>query len=302
MTPVVIAFTPNYFVPASVLIKSVLEHSSGSFQFICLVAEEIPERQQKLLSGMFSDRAQFRYITIDQLEEGVYIDPRYSAAAEFRLLLPELLPEYDKVIYVDCDVVARLDFEALYESIQLGEHLLAAVMEAPIENQAEKWEAIGCNSGQYFNSGFLVMNLGQMRKEGTSQKLMDALKTDYLEFPDQDALNIVCQGRVLALPPIWNSIRTFQLPQYKADFLKRYSEQDWNDVQDHGLIHYTGGKPWNCFTVQFDKWWRIYKSLPASVKAEWQPKPSVALLAGIYLSRSGRAAIDILQKLYRKLK
>jgi len=302
MTPVVIAFTPNYFIPAATLISSVIRSSAGDFVFICLVTEEIPDRQKSLLQGLTGERATFRYLKVEELDKDVYIDPRYSAAAEFRLLLPELLPEYDKVIYVDCDVIVRNDLAKLYSEIELDEKLLGVVYEAPIGGQAERWEALGCDSGRYFNSGFLIMNLEQMRKEKTSAKLMEALKTDYLEFPDQDALNIVCQGKVLPLPPYWNSIRTFWLPQYKEDFFKQYSKEDLQEVLLHGTIHYTGGKPWNMFTIQFDKWWEVYYSLPASIKKEWQPSKKLYLLSKFYNTTIGFWCVKTLQAVYRKLK
>ena len=44
--PVVIAFTPNYFVPAATCLYSILKHSRDgeSFRFICLSSEELPEQ------------------------------------------------------------------------------------------------------------------------------------------------------------------------------------------------------------------------------------------------------------------
>jgi len=146
------------------------------------------------------------------------------------------------------------------------------------------------------------MNLKQMREEGTSKRLMDALKTDYLEFPDQDVLNIICQGRVTPLPPYHNSIRTFWLPQYEDAFLKQYSLNELTEVKRHGTIHYTGGKPWNTFSVEYDKWWKTYRSLPESIKKLWQPSAKMKLLSNIYMTVPGKLLIDSLRNIYRRLK
>lgn len=304
MTPIVIAFTPNYIVPAAVTLRSILDASpEGRFEVLCLVTEEIPQRQKDELEAMAGERMIFRYLPLAGRLEGYYIDPRYSEAASYRLLLPELLPEVDKIIYIDCDIVVRQDLAALYSSTELGDNLIAAIYEAPIEGQAERWEALGCDSGKYFNSGFLIMNLRQMREEGSSSKFLDALKTDYLEFPDQDALNLVCQGRVMPLSPVYNGIRTFFLPQYKKDFLAQYgSEELWNEVQTFGNIHYTGGKPWNLFTVKFAEWWRTYESLPDNIRGECNPNPRTLTIWKIYRTSAGRLCIDTLQKLYRRIK
>lgn len=304
MTPLVIAFTPNYFVPAAVTLKSIAQSSAAHAQYeiICLVTEDIPERQKALLEKAYGDKMTFSYVNLAGRLQGAYVDPRYSEAASYRLLLPEILQEYDTVAYIDCDVIVRNDISDLYEKTYLKNFLLAAVYEAPIERQAERWASIGCDPEHYFNSGFLIMNLKKMREEGTSEKLIAALKVDYLEFPDQDALNQVCQGQVFPLPPIYNSIRTFFLPQYKKDFLRHYQPEDWDEVQKHGTIHYTGGKPWNLFTVEFGEWWKVYRKLPDAIKAEWAPNQKMVALSAVYCTSIGRAIIEAVRTIYRKMK
>lgn len=304
MTPLIIAFTPNYFVPAATTLKSVLEASApeARYEVVCLVTEDIPDRQKEKLERMVGERMQFKYVNCAGRLQGAYIDPRYSEAASYRLLLPELLPEYDKVAYIDCDVIVRNDIARLYNETNLDDYLLAAVAEAAIEKQGERWEALGCDPRNYFNSGFLLMNLKQMREEGTSAKMLEALHADYLEFPDQDVLNIVCQGRTLLLPPIYNSIRMFFIPQYKPDFLKRYTEKDWKDVQDHGTIHYTGGKPWHIFSVRFNDWWKCYESLPFEIKEEWEVNRKLEWLFKMNSTWLGGRAISTLQSIWRALR
>ena len=303
-TPLIIAFTPNYFVPAATTLRSLLDSSSADdcYEVICLVSEEIPQRQKDKLSALSGERIRYRYINLAGRLQGVYVDPRYSEAASFRLLLPEILPEYDKVLYIDCDVIIRNNLAALYRDTDLGDNLLAAVYEAPIEHQGERWAALGCDPHRYFNSGFLMMNLKQMRLEGTSRKLIDGLKSDYLEFPDQDVLNQVCQNRVLALKPTYNSIRTFFLPQYKADFLKQYSESDWDEVQKHGTIHYTGGKPWNILSVKFGEWWKTYQSLPDYIQSEWTLNRKIYIIWHVYRTALGRVIIDLSRASLRTFK
>ena len=304
MVPIVIAFTPNYFIPAAVTLKSLLGSTGDGegYEVICLVTEDIPQRQQDKLTMLGEGRLKFKYLNLNGRLKDVYTDPRYSEAASYRLLLPDLLPEYDKVAYMDCDVVVRNDIAELYRSTDLGDNYLGVVYEAAIEGQAARWEAIGCDAERYFNSGFLLMNLEQMRRDGIVDKFLEASKVDYLEFPDQDVLNQVCGGRVLPLSPIYNSIRTFFLPQYKSDFLAVYDEAAWEAVQSGGTIHYTGGKPWNLFTVKFGEWWTVYDSLPDTIKDEWKPDSRVYALWKIYRTKSGRTAIDKFRSLYRKIR
>ena len=303
MTPLAIAFTPNYFVPAATMLRSLLNASTGSFEVICLVTEEIPVRMQEKLLRLGQGRLSFRYIPLKGRLEGIYTDPRYTEAASFRLLLPELLPEYDSLVYIDCDVIVRQDIGTLYAQTRLEDKYLGVVFEAPIENQAQRFRALGCDPRCYFNSGFLLMNLKQMRQEKVSEKLLEACKVPYLEFPDQDALNRVCQGRVLPLSPLYNGIRTFFLPQYKPDFEQEYPQPGlWEKVQDQATIHYTGGKPWQLLTVQFAAWWSTYDSLPEEIKAEWTAPAKVQRLWKFYRIKPIGRLIEASRTLKRKLK
>ena len=287
-TVLAIAFTPNYFVPAATMLRSLLDASTGDFEVICLVTEEIPERMQEKLLRVGEGRMYFRYLPLKGRLEGIYTDPRYTEAASFRLLLPELLPEFDRIVYIDCDVIARQDIGRLYRETDLGDKWLGVVFEAPIERQAERFRALGCDPMRYFNSGFLLMNLARMREEKVSEKLLEACRVPYLEFPDQDALNQVCQGHVLPLSPLYNGIRTFFIPKYRPDFERQYGKDFWDDVQKHATIHYTGGKPWQLFTVQFAAWWRTYDTLPAEIREEWMPGARLLRFWKFYRSPLGR--------------
>ena len=157
-TPLAIAFTPTYFVPAATMLRSLLDASTGDFEIVCLVTEPLPSRIQSELEQLDVERLLFRYYSLKGRLEGLYVDPRYTEAASFRLLLPELLPEYDKIVYIDCDIIVRQDIGVLFRKSDLGDNLVGAVYEAPIEKQAARFRALGCNPSRYFNSGFLLMN------------------------------------------------------------------------------------------------------------------------------------------------
>ena len=300
MIPLAIAFTPNYFVQAATTLRSVLDASPGGrFRVVCMLTEEIPQRMQDELKRLGGGRLELEYLPLKGRLQGIYVDPRYTEAASLRLILPELLPELDRVLYLDCDIIVRQDLARLWEETELGDNYLAAIYEAPIEQQAERFRALGCDPNRYFNSGFLLMNLAQMRAENVSKRLLDACRVPYLEFPDQDALNQVCQGRVLPLSPLYNSIRTFFILQYKSDFVRQYGKELWDRVQREATIHYTGGKPWNLFTVQFGAWWRVYDTLPAEIKAEWAPG-KMARFWKFYRTPLGRV-LDVVRNIKQKL-
>lgn len=305
IVPLVVAFTPNYFIPAVTCLASVLKHTEVTkrFHVICLLTEDLPERQKRKLQGLDAEeRIKYSFLNLKNRLTGVYVDERYTVAASFRLLLPSLLPEYDKVLYIDCDMIVRNDLAALYFDTDLGDNYMAAVFEASLPFQHRHLQDIGCRPGTYFNSGFLLMNLAKLRDDGMEAKFIEALKTDYLEFPDQDVLNMLCKGKVLGLPPYYNSIRTYFLPQYKEFFLHYYSEEEWGRVQEHGNIHYTGGKPWNGYTVAFEQWWRQYLALPEKIRKGEERYKRMYVFYCFYRFPLIRRSFDMLRAFYRRFK
>lgn len=302
--PIVLAFTPNYIIPAATTIQSILDHSdkTDTFEILCLLTEELSSSIKNSLESWCPERLKFKYIAITDQLEGVYIDERYTAAASFRLLLADILPDYKKIIYSDCDVIVRNNIADLYRQVDLSDNYVGAVYEAALDFQIPYLRQLGIEPGKYFNSGFLIMNLEQMRIDNITSALIEKSNNPHAQFPDQDALNLVCKGSVLPLSPIYNSIRTYFLPQYKGSFLKYYSQTDWDAVQHTGTIHYTGAKPWNTYTIQFDTWWKYYERLPQSLRQTNLINKRIYLYAKLFRQPFIKYCFSMVQKIYRKLK
>lgn len=303
IVPIVLAFTPNYFIPACTTIQSILRCSrpEDRFHIICLLSQPLPKAMKEKLQLLDEERMTCSFINLEGRLQDIFVDSRYTVAASYRLLLPDLLPTYNKVIYVDCDIIVNNNLSELY-CLDLQEHYLAGVFEVPLDFQIAYMEELGCNPEEYMNSGFLLMDLQKMREDGLVEQFMEASKVDYLQFPDQDVLNQVCKGRILGLKPYNNSIRTFFLPQYRERFLAMYSPKDLLDVNRKGNIHYTGTKPWEAFTIRFVDWWRVYWTLPKKIKQEWKVGNKVHYMAILLNTEIGGMGLRGMQAIYRKLK
>ena len=65
MIPLAIAFTPNYFVQAATLLRSVLDASpNGRFRVVCLLSEEIPDRMKDKLAWLDEERLSLEFIPL----------------------------------------------------------------------------------------------------------------------------------------------------------------------------------------------------------------------------------------------
>ena len=127
----------------------------------------------------------------------------------YRLFIASIFPQYDKVIYLDCDLVVLGDISKLYNT-ERGDNILGAAPEEYVRNTDEfrtyARSALGVDPDGYVNAGVLLMNLAEFRNNRIEEKFTELI-TNYdfdLLDPDQAYLNYLCLGRIHVLPNGWN--------------------------------------------------------------------------------------------------
>lgn len=48
-------------------------------------------------------------------EQNLFVDQHLSIETYYRLIIPEIMPDYHKILYLDCDMVVDCDVADLYE-------------------------------------------------------------------------------------------------------------------------------------------------------------------------------------------
>jgi lipopolysaccharide biosynthesis glycosyltransferase len=142
-----------------------------------------------------------------------------TSAMWYRIFLPELLPEVDRVLYLDVDTIALDSLEPLWH-VDLADSYVAAVTNVfYLRSHAQRPVELGIPATDYFNSGVVLMNLDLMRRDDSARTLFDyaAGHATELAWPDQDALNVVLgKGRV-PLHPRWNCMNSVLQFPWAAD-------------------------------------------------------------------------------------
>lgn len=222
--------------------------------------------------------------------------PRIPSLMWLRVLLPELLPRADRVLYLDADTLALQPLDHLWQT-DLGPALVGAVDNVLHPDMAGRPAALGLPSGaRYFNSGVLLMDLAAWRREGIAGRIVDCARRRAAEllWPDQDALNVVLAGRRLALHPRWNCQNSFfYWPRRSREMLGAAALDE--ALAQPAILHFEGpgwAKPWHFFSDHpFRDVWRA--SLTASgwplpqPQAAWQrmlgrlPLPVVGAARGL---------------------
>jgi lipopolysaccharide biosynthesis glycosyltransferase len=146
----------------------------------------------------------------DEQVAGLPVSGYFTAAMWYRILLPELLGDVERVLYLDVDTLA-LDSIAPLWDIDLRDAALGAVT-----NVFEDWSIgrpreLGLAGPEvYFNSGVLLLNLADLRATGGMQRVREvaAQGGERLRWPDQDALNLALGERRVPLHPRWNAMNS----------------------------------------------------------------------------------------------
>lgn len=165
------------------------------------------------------------------------------------MFLPNLYPQYDKVLYLDSDIVILDDIADLY-NLEMEDNLVAAAPDDVIQfnevfqTYVEKVVGVA-DYRRYFNAGILLMNLDQLRKFKFQEKFIYMLdKIRFSVAQDQDYLNRMCKGRVKIFGREWNRM-PIPDPKIKTENVK--------------LIHYNlAFKPWHFEDILYKEFFWMY--------------------------------------------
>ncbi len=258
--PIVYACDEKFLKQTYISIFSVLANRRKEYKikFIILVPERC--RIEKIDENWLYDNysIEYRHVSSQYFQNVRMTMQHITKPTYYRLLIPLMLPEYDKCIYLDGDTVCCDDIEELYD-IELENNLLAASKGAIVPFDAELVEQrLNIPDGKnYINAGVLVMNLKQMRLENKTEEFLKYSDKNF-RCQDQDVLNLCCFNRMKLIAMKYNTYSSaFGMPEYYL--LQRYEAQEMHEAKQKPIIiHYASEylKPWNnIHCIKGDAWW-----------------------------------------------
>ncbi len=266
--PVVLATNKNYCLPCVVTINSIIQNADKTKKYAVFVLHsELDNTDIEHLESMCTDNVFVHCISVD-INRLVgnnfdYTTAHYSKEMYYRILIADMFGIYNKVIYIDCDLVLNTDIANLYQT-DLCDNVIAAVINPVIYSTDYIKNTLGVEPEKYFNSGVLIINIKKFKELKIKERCLNLLQEiKSLRFPDQDVLNIACQGSVLYLDIRWNyqwffKIDNIQLPTYCKEQYDMASSNPY-------IIHYSSGKkPWKMRNLRYaELWWKYAKGTPA---------------------------------------
>lgn len=263
--PIVFAFNDEYSKYFSIALQSLIENSNEtSFYDIIIFSSDISKRNKKLLEDMLPQNFSLRFFDITEYISDIFADIElttkkyWSVEMYYRIVIPLIMQNYERVLYLDSDIVINGNINELFD-ISFEDKMLLAVIDSfnivsNLENSKERMRYIIKTlefnlNNTYFNSGVLVFNIRAFEPLIYLENIKKAFKKIKLTYcPDQDILNFLFKNKVKLIEQKWNL--QYHVPIFhKKDllYLDKAKIKEYNIAfSSPTIIHYTSPiKPWS---------------------------------------------------------
>lgn len=263
---IVLSADSNYVPYLAVTVKSIFDNADPKYNYDILVFDDgITDHQKNLLAEMCKVNCSVRYINVKELLKEIdttlfQVKGIWSAATFYRLFIPKIMSDYDRVLYLDCDILVQDSLVDLFH-VDMGSKQIAGVPDymtfSPKLNKVKRhMDEIGIKDyKKYFNAGVVLFRPNKIDYKKFKENFLKILETKKLAFLDQDILNIIFEGKSCLVDLGWN---------YQYNLLNDHPELRDNKnlataESKAKIIHYTTSyKPWSHPNYPHaSKWWKV---------------------------------------------
>jgi lipopolysaccharide biosynthesis glycosyltransferase len=257
------SFDGNYLLPAFNMIASVGRYISEPIDFICIttVKRENFAQYAKVLEELYPHvtvhRAEINY---EEKKIPWGTEGNWPIPTLFRFLGPTLT-DNDKIAWLDGDTVTTKSISNLWDQWEPNFAVFAAqdlytswVRQVKFPSEilgGESWENYYSRILPrdrfpiIFQAGVLLMDLRSWRNESAvSQLLTIAAKNRFPAGHDQDLINLFFEMKIKQISQSFNYVNQYRndvlVWSNKVSNLENRSFQEWLNIENPGIIHYTG--------------------------------------------------------------
>ncbi|MBF0594730.1 MAG: glycosyltransferase family 8 protein [Candidatus Omnitrophica bacterium] len=258
--------------------------------------------KDKLCRSFAAHEKHIQFLTLDEtFLRRLMVSHHISTRAYYRLLLPAVLPpDVMKVIYLDADLILNADIAGLWDLDLKGQALLAAQEQGEHFYQVSSlygllnYRELGLKPEQkYFNSGVLVIDLDQWRRDDLPAAFLKYAEANrqHIRWHDQDILNAVLARRWGELDPRWNMQQHILLnSSWDQGPVKDKEAYDRLICQPY-IIHFsTAVKPWHFDNTNPFKD-RFFQYLDTTAWKGWRPNG----FSRVEMTRTAKKAVKSLR-------
>ncbi|MDR0785808.1 MAG: DUF4422 domain-containing protein [Treponema sp.] len=281
---IVLACNDAYMRYTDVLLRSILDNANADYRYdVVIMHRDVSEQNIQTAKDIFSGNDNFtlRFADITRNFEKykrVHVDRHLTVETYYRFLVTDVFKEYDRVLYLDCDMVVNADISALYFT-DLEGYYAAAVRDIDFIAKCVK-DTEFCQKNvlryvkiddyfDYFQAGMILFNVSEIRKRFTSEKLFETALSRNWFFHDQDVLNHLFKGRVKYVDFKWNLFSLLETGSAREMLVRDYlaagfAESYWKAINNPGIVHFAGvPKVWDDLDVNLSHiFWKYARRSP----------------------------------------
>lgn len=268
-----VVFTPdeNYIVPTCVAILSMLrtKKENTEYVFYIVVSNQFDRKYFGYLDRIKEIEKEFEYkvkVLNAQIFENQKITTKHlSVSAYYRLALADILPDHDKCIYQDGDILVNSDLSEMYNT-DLDDYYVAGVKaivrHQDTEQNYQLMKKLSFPSfDNYIVSGNLVFNLSKIRNDKIVDRMLDEMERGF-PSEDQDVINLCCYGKIAFLKLKFGMMNRWIYNNMLEGMQKQvYTAAEIEEAKKTpAIVHFAGAntKPWNNLRTAFGKMWWSY--------------------------------------------
>lgn len=170
---------------------------------------------------------------------------KFPPAIFYRLDIHRLIPDVDKILYLDCDIIVRSSLQELF-TIDINNYYLLAVQDGA--------EWLKKENQFYFNSGMIMINSKLWRENEVEKDFEEYYLSNTDCYGDQDILNFCLNSKVKEIEEKWNFSNDYHCHRKKLSV----------NLDDINILHCVI-KPWkkDCKNAYFiEEFWKYYQLTP----------------------------------------
>ncbi len=320
---VMMATNDNYAPYCAVMLQSIISNAASGRKYdIVIAASDLSEYNNDMISAMATPNVSVRIIDIknyvgDADLNAVNASAKFGAERYYRYFIPEIFANYDKVLYLDADMVANRDIAELYDT-NIGDNWwgvtydkgVATVCSTPYESWGTTTVAAHLKNVlkmdsvyDYFQTGVMIWNIKRCRADKVTAKCLDKLQEiKQLLFLSQDVMNAVANGKhVFWLSPYWNVAWNPKYDWGDYSVTESYKTAVWWTGRAY-ILHYCGNsRPWNQPQNDYAEYfWKYARQTPYYEKILAKAMASIAATG--YYNKPNKSKIRRIKRKIKKYK
>jgi len=270
MINILSTFDLNFLQHAVVMIRSLVENHKEDDIQLYIYTDDKERVSAKLDAEFGQERIHFNFLDFDhtqfpRIRTKFHYGENYYKILYLRLNVGNILPDLDRVLLLDTDLVVDGNLKEFYGQELAEDEMFAAVAEV----RPSSFDKFGVypdyrKAKTNFNGGVMLIDLVKWRAWGASEKCMNhVIKNEQkLAAPSQDTLNPLYYNNWKICSPKYNLHHFYlQYPFVYEDL--PYSKQEVNQaILNPIVIHFSGSmRPWHYLDLNpySKKYWSYLK-------------------------------------------